>query len=350
MTDLRLDKIQTLLESINSPPFRLGQVRHALYEEGVEYYSQISTVPKSMRQLLSETLGDRVLSLTNIFEATGGQAQKILFETQSKQRIETVRMLFRPTKERDTLHTSLCISSQSGCALACKFCSTGAIGFKKNLTADEICDQVLYFLQKKHPVDSVSFMGMGEPFANPNIWDSLKILTSKDTLGISRHKISISTVGLIPGIEKLITDFPQINLAFSLHSPFNDQRSELMPINKIYPIEDVMAFVQRYVLATNNKVFIAYALMEGINDSSEHAKALIKLIKNQGIKSYLYHINLIRFNPGPGTEEFKKPKSEAINSFMQLLKDGGLSVTLRQSFGVNIYAACGQLYGKYLNK
>ncbi|OGC52436.1 hypothetical protein A3B64_00035 [candidate division WWE3 bacterium RIFCSPLOWO2_01_FULL_37_24] len=347
--ETRLEKIGNILNNMNSPPYRFEQVKQAIYNNGIESYSEISTLSKDLREVVIEKLGDKVLSLTNIYEMEGGQAQKILFETTDRQRIETVRMLFKPTDERDYFHSSLCISSQSGCVLACKFCATGAIGFKKNLTADEIADQVLYFKQKKLPAGSVSFMGMGEPFANPNLWEAIKILTDKDKIGISRHKISVSTVGLVPGIERLTKEFPQINLAFSLHTPFSDQRAELMPITKAYSIETVMESVKKYVLATNNKVFIAYALMEGTNDSLEHAKALVSLIKKQGAKSYLYHVNLIRFNPGPGTVEFKRPSVTRVDKFMEIIEKAGIRVTLRQSFGLDIYAACGQLYGKYEN-
>lgn len=347
MIETRVAKIESILNNMNSPPYRLEQIKHAIYDNGIERYSDISTLSKELREELVKELGDKVLSLTNIYEMEGGQAKKILFETGDSQRIETVRMLFEPTDERDYFHSSLCISSQSGCALACKFCATGAIGFKKNLTADEIADQVLYFRQKKLPVGSVSFMGMGEPFANPNLWDALRILTDKDKMGMSRHKISISTVGLVPGIERLTKEFPQINLAFSLHTPFSGQRQELMPITKAYPIEVVMRAVKDYVLATNNKVFIAYALMEGTNDSLEHAEALVSLIRKQGPKSYLYHVNLIRFNPGPGTMEFKRPSVGRVSKFVEIIEKAGIQVTLRQSFGLDIYAACGQLYGKY---
>ena len=332
---------------MNSRPYRFEQIKHAIYKSGVEDYSEIGTLPEVLKEVLIESLGSKVLSLTNIYQMEGEQVQKILFETADGQRIETVRMLFKPTDQRDYFHSSLCISSQSGCALACEFCATGVIGFKKNLTADEIVDQVLYFRQKKIPVRSVSFMGMGEPFANPNLWDALRILTDKDKMGISRHKISISTVGLVPGIKRLTREFPQISLAFSLHTPFSEQRTELMPVTKAYSIDVVMEAVRNYVLHTNNKVFIAYALMEGINDSIEHAKMLVKLIGKQGAKSYLYHVNLIRFNPGPGTSKFKRPSIGRVSRFAEVIEKAGINVTLRQSFGLDIYAACGQLYGRY---
>ena len=350
MTLTRLKKIKNILNNMNSPPYRLEQIKHAIYNSGIEKYSEITVLPKKLRDALIKELGDKVLSLTSIREVEGGQAQKILFETIDGQRIETVRMLFKPTVERDYFHSSLCISSQSGCTLDCRFCATGAIGFKKNLSADEIVDQVLYFRQKKLTTSSVSFMGMGEPFANPNLWAAFKILTDKDVMGISRHKISVSTVGLVPGIERLTKEFPQINLAFSLHTPFSNQRVKLMPITKVYSIEAVMDVIKRYVLITKNKVFIAYVLMEGTNDSLEHAKALVNLIKEQGAKNYLYHVNLIRFNPGPNTSEFKRPNVSRVDKFIGLLTKAGLHVTLRQSFGLDIYAACGQLYGKYSKK
>ena len=346
MSKTRLQKINTLLGKMNSPPYRLNQIKDAIYKSGIEEYSEIKVLPQKIRHALSRNLGNQILTLKSLHEIKGGQAHKVLFETADKQKIETVRMLFRPSSARDAFHSSLCISSQSGCALACKFCATGAIGFKKNLTADEIVDQVLHFKKRRLSVNSVSFMGMGEPLANPNIWDSLEILSDPKQIGISRHKISVSTVGIIPGIEKLIEEYPQVNLAFSLHSPFENQRRQIMPISKAYPIKAVMKYVRKYVETTNNKIFIAYALIQGINDSIDHSKALVDLIKSQGSSRYLYHVNLIRFNPAPVIKDFKRPERNTVNAFMKIISNSGLNVTLRQSFGLDIYAACGQLYGK----
>ena len=295
---------------------------------------------------LKEKLGG-ILTLKNINEVKGGQAHKVLFETRDKERIEAVRMIFHPD---DDIHESLCISSQSGCSLGCTFCATGAVGFKKNLTEDEISDQILYFKINNLKISSISFMGMGEPFANPNLFEALKIITDPNFLGISPRRLSISTVGLIPGIKRLTKEFPQINLAFSLHSPFPNQRLEIMPITKAYPINNIFDALDEHIKETNKRVFIAYILLKGVNDSPEHAKEIIKIIKERGRLSYLYHVNLIRYHPGPTISQFEKPNKESVNRFMEIIKDAGTNCTLKQSFGIKIYAACGQLYAKYETK
>lgn len=341
----RIKKIEEILNNTCSPAYRKKQVLDGIYRQCVEKYSEMTNTPKAFRELLERELGPEILSIKNIHEVEGGQVHKILFDTYDKQKFETVRSALKPNFERSGFHHSLCISSQAGCALGCTFCATGKIGFKKNLTADEISDQILYFKQKGLPIDSVSFMGMGEPFANPNLFDALKIITDKNMLGLSRRRLSISTVGIIPGIQRLTKEFPEINLAFSLHSPFAGQRLELMPITKAFPINKVMEALREHVKITNKKVFIAYVLLKDVNDSVKHAKKLSELIKAQKEKIYLYHVNLIRFNPTP-VVSYEKTSAQKINAFRKILDREGIRNTLRQSFGVNIEAACGQLYGK----
>lgn len=343
----RIATIEHILDSMNSPPYRKEQVYEGIYKHYIKSYSEMTSLPKDLRQALEKDLGSQVLCLNNVFETQGGQADKVLYETADKNRIEAVLMTFKPNEERNANHESLCISSQSGCALGCTFCATGAVGFKKNLTADEITDQVLYFLQQGKTVDNISFMGMGEPFANPNLFDALKIITDKDKMAYGQRHISISTVGVIPGIKRLQKEYPEVSLAYSLHSPFPEQRVQLMPITKAYPISDVMATLKEFVAYTNKRVFIAYVLLDNVNDSVDHAKEIAKLIKKQGEKQYLYHVNLIRFNPGYTFKPFNKPSAARISDFRRALESYGIKNTLRQSFGVKIDAACGQLYAKY---
>jgi 23S rRNA (adenine-C8)-methyltransferase len=346
----RLEKIKDILGA-DAPSYRMKQIAEAIYVQGVKEYSQITTLPKPLREKLSKELGNEILSLKSVLETKDDQAHKILFETRDGHKIETVRMVFKPTKERDRDHISICISSQSGCPLGCKFCATGAIGFKKNLTPDEIADQVLYFRQLGLDVGNISFMGMGEPLINEdNVFEAIRIFTDKDLMGIGKRHISVSTVGIVPGIKRLTKDFPQVNLAFSLHTPFEDQREEIMPVTKSYSIENVFQALDEHVRKTKRKVFIAYALFGGLNDSQKHAAALVKLIKSRGKHSYLYHVNLIRYNAGDSAQVFKCPTKEKVDSFRATLERFGISVTLRQSFGTNINAACGQLYGGYEKK
>jgi 23S rRNA (adenine-C8)-methyltransferase len=187
-------------------------------------------------------------------------------------------------------------------------------------------------------------MGMGEPFSNPiNVFESLEVFTNPNKIGMGQRKISISTVGIIPGIEKLTQTYPQINLAFSLHSPFPDQRLQLMPITKAYSIDQVFTCLDERMKLNNHKIFIAYVLLAGINDSVEHARALAQLITANQHRQRLLHVNLIRYNPGNSKTVYQRPNKVTINTFKDILTKSGVKNTLRQDFGVNIDAACGQL-------
>ncbi|MDZ7586324.1 MAG: hypothetical protein U0946_01100, partial [Patescibacteria group bacterium] len=218
---------------------------------------------------------------------------------------------------------------------------------KKNLTGEEISDQVLYFKANNLPVKSIAFMGMGELLINlDNVFAALRIIIDPLYLGFSQRRISLSTVGIVPGIQQLTRTFPQVNLAFSLHSPFPEQRLALMPITKIYSIDLVMKALDKHICLTNKRVFLAYVFLAGVNDSISHAKELVKLIRKRGKFAYLYHVNLIRYNPGSTLMKFAKPTSKKIEVFRQILRQNGIKHTLRQSFGVNIAAACGQLVGR----
>lgn len=340
------ETFKKLAVEYNLPAYVTSQINQAIYKQGVKSYAEITTISKELRQELTHELGS-ILTLTKVAESTDEQAQKILFETRDGLRIESVHMTYKPTTERQTEHHALCVSSQVGCTMGCKFCATGALGFNRNLTADEIVDQLLYFKQQQITIDTVFFSGMGEPFANPALFDALTILTAKDCFNLSQRKISISTIGLIPGIKRLTKEFPQINLAFSLHSPFTEQRTELMPINKAYSIDEVFKTLNEHIAETNRKVFVAYILLEEVNDTMKHANALVQLIKKQGKKAYLYHVNLIRFHPGPTIEGFKRPATDRVDNFKRYLTEHGVSCTLRQSFGIGIDAACGQLFARY---
>lgn len=343
----KLEKIAKILPGKNKPLY-IKQIQYAIYKLGIVDFMAITTIPLDIRQKLKEELGS-ALSLKSIYEQEGGQAHKVLLETKTGERIETVRMLFKPNN--DDSYESLCISSQSGCAMDCQFCSTGAIGFKKNLTTEEITDQVLYFMDSRlrgnDKEENISFMGMGEPLANPEIFEALKILTDKEYFGISQRKINVSTIGIVPQIKRLTKEFPQVNLAFSLHSPYPAQRLELMPITKAYPIEAVMKVLDERIRATNRRIFLAYLLLKGVNDSQKHAQAVVDLIKKRGRHWYLYHVNLIRYNPGPSMVEFKAPTEKTVKNFIEVLDKNNISWSLRQSFGQKIFAACGQLYGGY---
>jgi 23S rRNA (adenine-C8)-methyltransferase len=346
--------------------------------------SDVRVLPEAARASLvaPDALGRDAWLTVDVVDAgePSSQARKVLFALRppmgseavgvpSVERVEAVHMAFRsrgesPGKagegegdnhdnayETASGHRSVCISSQAGCALKCAFCATGRIGLKRQLTADEITDQVLYFLHAGEAVDTVSFMGMGEPLANPRTFDALRQLTSPEFFGMSPSRINVSTVGIIPGIRRLTAEFPRVNLAFSMHSPFSDQRSELVPNNKTHPLEECWAAVVDHVVATRRQTFVAYLVFAGFNDSDDHARAMAAWIERAPADvRHLLHVNLLRYNPAEGIldRRWKRTSRNAMHRFRDALERYGVqSISTRQSFGVESSAACGQLYGGY---
>ncbi len=345
----RLETIKNILEANSSASWRIEQIKEAIFSAKISRYSQISNLPKDLKEQIINTLGDDILTLKKVNEIKGQQAHKVLFETKDGHQIESVRLSYHLRSNRvSKIHHPLCISTQSGCALGCLFCATGAIGFRKNLTTDEILDQVLYFLKNNLAVDSIIFMGMGEPLSNPdNTFEAIDMLTDENLLGISPRHLSISTVGIVPGIERLTRDYPNVNLAFSLHNPFNDERAKLMPVTNAYPIERVMDAIDHHLTVTNRKVFLAYILLKDINDSIRHAIALANLVKTTPDRLRLLHVNLIRYNSGHTLTTFQKPTNSVVEKFQAVLTQNKIHHTLRADFGTDINAACGQLAANY---
>jgi 23S rRNA (adenine-C8)-methyltransferase len=314
----------------------------AIFEQRIGNFEEMTTLPKSLRSALSAAFGPSILTISPVAESSSPQTHKVLFAVGRGQRVESVRMRYRAGWQ------SLCISSQAGCGLACRFCATGAIGLHRNLSADEISDQLLYFHLGGHTIDSLALMGMGEPLANPATFTALATLTDPTLFKMSSRRITISTAGVIPAIEQLTAEFPQVNLVFSLHSPFDEQRSELIPLNRCYPLADILPTLDAHIHQTNRQVSIAYLLLKGVNESLEHADALIQLFKARGNMRHLYHFNVIHYHPAQGAPaEYEPPDQEAARAFVARLRCAGLKVTQRPSFGKEIDAACGQLYGQY---
>jgi 23S rRNA (adenine-C8)-methyltransferase len=343
----RIEVIHKILKD-NYPSYVFEQIIHSIYKNGTVLYSDISNVKLELRDSIVEALGNNILNLTSIKSIKGLQVEKILFNTKDNQKLESVRMIYKPNKYRNKERSALCISSQVGCAMGCKFCVTGAIGFKRNLSADEITDQLLYFVQQKTEIDSVFFSGMGEPLVNPEFYKALDILM--DYFKLSQRKISVSTCGIVPGIERISAEYPQINIALSLHSAIEKERELIMPISKAYPLDKVFLAIDQYIEKTNRKVFIAYILLDGVNDSMRHADALVELIKKRGPKSYLYTVNLIKFHPGNTEIEYKQTEYSQLRRFCNVLESSKINYTIRQDFGLSIEAACGQLYAEYPKK
>jgi len=319
---MNLKNLNKIIEK--EPAFRKNQIEKLIYQDAIDDWDKATVLPLKLREeLKKETL---LKIKAEIFKSKN--VEKALITLEDNSQIETVLM-----KHDD--RTTVCVSSQVGCALGCKFCATGKLGFKRNLKTEEILEQVLVF-KRKERIRNIVFMGMGEPFLNyDNVLSAVKILNNENTFNIGARHVSISTVGITEGIEKLSNEKLQINLAISLHAPNNNLRLKLMPISKKYSLENILKTVNEYIKKTNRKVMFEYTLIDNVNDSIENAKELSKIMKHP-----LYMVNLIKYND---TEEFKAPSNEKIKRFKNYLEKGGINVTERYRFGGDIHAACGQL-------
>lgn len=327
-----LPEMETWVESIGERRFRARQLFKHIYARRVSSWEECSDLSKPFRMQLE--FGSRLDSLLLLEkqEASDGTT-KYLFQLHDGARIESVLI---PDPPRYTL----CVSSQVGCALGCKFCLTGKMGLKRNLNAAEIVDQVCAVekdLGSKARVSNLVFMGMGEPLANYDaVARAVKILIDPNGMAYSHRRLTLSTAGLIPQLYRLGEESP-VNLAISLHAPDDDLRSELMPINRTYPLGQLMAACRDYPLPPRKRITFEYILLEDVNDSTKQARALIKLLN--GVKA---KVNLIPFNPHKGSE-FRRPSEERTLAFQEVLQKAQLTALIRQSRGDDISAACGQL-------
>ena len=333
--------------------YRLKQIKKAVFCDLINNWDEATALSKELREELKKEFPIASLELLNLpageaglIESKNKDSAKAVFKLEDGNIIETVLMKHLNTKEDDVKagRNTVCISSQAGCAIGCGFCATGKMGLKRNLTSEEIVDQVLFFarlLKKENQaVNNVVFMGMGEPFLNyDNTIEAIRILNDKDGFNLGIRHISVSTCGIAPGIAKFADENFQANLAISLHASDDKTRSQLMPINNTYPLAVLMKAVDDYVKKTNRKVMFEYLLIDGVNDRLEDANNLAKLMKNS-----LYHVNLIKYHDTGG--DFKPSSKLRRDKFFDTLKKFGVSVTFRVSFGEDIMAACGQLAGK----
>jgi len=312
----------------NEKPYRIKQVHKLIFQELINDWDEASVLPLLLREELKK---DCPLEIKHkMFDE--GNTVKALIELSDGLKIESVLM-----KHNDNRFT-VCVSSQVGCPLACSFCATGTMGLKRNLNSFEIVTQVLLFSRylKDKKITNVVFMGMGEPFLNyDNVIQAIHILNDPEYFNIGSRKISISTSGIVEGIERFALEDLQVNLSISLHAPNNQLRNELMPINKKYSLEKVLTSVDEYILKTKRKVMFEYLMIKGVNDSLSCAKELTKLMKKP-----LYMVNLIVYNP---TGKFVPSDNKTIKKFKEYLEKEGVFTTQRYEFGRGIKAACGQL-------
>ncbi|MFZ7311848.1 MULTISPECIES: radical SAM protein [Pseudomonadota] len=341
----KYDRIRDFLAERGAHSFRYRQVLEAIFRHRIGYFSNMTALPLGLRRDLEARFGPTILNLRRVTTRHSDQAEKALYEMDGRHRVEAVALKFKAGWE------SFCISSQAGCAFGCSFCATGKIGLMRNMTADEITDQLLDFHLLGHTIDSVAFMGMGEPLSNVHLFTALDLMTRKDLFGMSARRITVSTIGVVPSIEKLGLNYPQVNLTVSLHSPFDDQRSLMMPINRKYPIAHLMDALDAHLTRTRRKSYLAYVLINGVNDSPEHAKALAELVARHSLRRELLQISLIRFNQAPSVSEgYLRSGPASIQRFQAVLDRAGVKSTVRASFGNDIAAACGQLSAEYTSK
>jgi 23S rRNA (adenine2503-C2)-methyltransferase len=333
---MNLAQLHQTLKELNQPAFRFAQVKRAFYVEALESWDQVTTLPKALRDNLSAQVPWLTLTPVKTQVSENGDTVKTLFSCSDGKKIEAV--LMRHEGGRNTV----CVSSQVGCPMACSFCATGTMGLKRNLTADEMVEQVVQFVRFLKPegarVTNVVFMGMGEPMHNyDETMKAVRLMNDPEAIGLGARHISISTCGIVPGILKLADEPLQVNLAISLHSAVDETRSKIMPVNKAYPIKKLMAAIDTYTEKTNRKVFFEYLLLRGINDTPAEARALANLLKHN---FRLFHVNLIKYHD---TQAFTATSKDYRMEFMRRLQDLGVPVTHRITFGEDIDAACGQL-------
>jgi 23S rRNA (adenine2503-C2)-methyltransferase len=315
------------------PRYRVDQIWQGLYQQFATP-EEMTNIPKALRATLAERLTP-ALQVVVRRVSDGGDTVKYLWELRDGRRIETVLMLY-PDR------VTVCVSSQVGCAMGCGFCATGQAGFGRHLTVGEIVEQVVAAAREARAMDrrlgNVVFMGMGEPLANEAVvWESIERL--HDDVGLSARKLTISTVGLVPGIRRLTERPLPVNLAVSLHAANDALRNELVPINKRYPIDDLMGACADYLAVKGRRLSFEWAMIDGVNDRAVDAAELAKLCRRFRLPA---HVNLIPLNPTPGYPTVGSPLKR-VHDFRDLLEASGVNATVRRNRGTDIDAACGQL-------
>ena len=325
--------LEDKMKELGQEPYRAAQVFRWLYRVGVKSFDEMTDVPSDLRQRLKEKFHISRLVMLDSKRSLLDGTTKYLCKLEDANTIETV---FLPQGKRSTI----CLSSQVGCKYACPFCASAPFGFIRNLTSSEILDEVI-FIKNQHSDSSITnlvFMGIGEPLDNyDNVMNSIRIFNDKDAFNIGARRITLSTCGIIPGIEKLKKEGLQIELSISLHSADDSTRSKLVPVNRKYPLKDLMATSKDYIRSTNRVITFEYVLIKGLNSSKEDAIKLAKLLKGLKCK-----INTISYNRA-STKEYSQPTAEDVKMFIGTLKANGINATHRKSRGEDIDAACGQL-------
>jgi len=335
------------LRARGEPAYRADQVLRGAHRPDVASFEELTELPLPLRSALARDFRFSSIHDTHVVGADGGLTAKAVHELADGQRIESVLMRY-PPRGAASGRTTICISSQAGCAVACPFCATGQAGFGRQLTAGEIVDQVLHWhrppwraLGHDGGHYNIVFMGMGEPLNNADrVFEAVRLLNDPGRLGIGARHITVSTSGVVPGMDRMVDELPQVNLAISLHASTDELRDELVPINRKWPISEVIGAGQRFAQRTGRRVSIEYVMIDGLNDGDAQAAGLADLARG-----WRCHVNLIPLNPTPGSRWSGTPQS-GIERFVRILRAGGVTVTVRDTRGREIEAACGQLHAQ----
>ncbi|HET6744257.1 MAG TPA: 23S rRNA (adenine(2503)-C(2))-methyltransferase RlmN [Candidatus Limnocylindria bacterium] len=357
ISEVSSSSLAAWLTARGEPAYRGEQVFAGIHRPEVTRFADVSDLPADLRQALDESFRFSTIAASHVLEADSGLTAKAVHQLVDGQRVESVLMRY-PGRRGAATRTTICISSQAGCAVGCPFCATGQAGFARQLTAGEIVDQVLHWHRApwqalgadwrpgaKTGHYNIVFMGMGEPLNNTDrVFEAVRLLNDPDRLGVGARHITVSTSGVVPGVDRMIHELPQVNLAISLHAADDTLRDELVPLNRKWPIDELIDAGRRFADATGRRVSLEYVMIDGMNDSLVLAERLAALAA--GWRS---HVNLIPLNPTPGSRWSGTPPAR-VNAFAGVLRAGGVPVTIRDTRGREIEAACGQLHAQLAGK
>lgn len=341
ITGLSLVGLRQVVTDLGHPEYRGDQIGAWVYRSHVRSFDEMSNLPKSLRRALADRFSFGSLELEAEFVSSDGETRKAALRLPDGDLIESVLMRY-PTRDDGTgaERSTVCVSTQVGCPVKCAFCATGLMGFTRNLGIGEIMDQALHFLRWSRSVPptvrNVVFMGMGEPLINYDAtFGAVALLV--DAVGLGVHRLTVSTAGWLPGMSRLIEDKYAVRLAVSLHSPDNALRTSLVPLNKRYPLAELLEACWEYQARTGRRVTFEYTLLDGVNDTPALARDLVALVRRHDV-----HINLIPMNPVAHLP-FGASRPEAVEEFHRIVREAGVICTVRREMGRDIRAACGQL-------
>ena len=346
--NMSVAELEALLREWRQPAYRARQIYRQLYINLVTGPQEMSDLPAALRERLAKDIRFSELELERVQTGDGGMTRKALFRVEGGPPVESVLMIYRD-------RATACVSTQSGCAMECSFCATGRMGFRLNLTAGQMIEQVLWAARETRTIlasdrpllTNVVYMGMGEPFNNyDRWWASVERLHDPEGFNFGARNFTVSTVGIVPGIRRLAKEKLPVNLAVSLLAPDDELRSRLVPINRKYPLAHLMEAVREYTGHTRRRVSFEYVLLQEVNDHPRQAQALARLLKGTSARPGvpLCHVNLIPWNPVPG-EPLNSSERRRVLEFQSVLQEHHVACTVRVQRGLDIAAACGQLAG-----